>query len=200
MQKVSSPWYFPILLLLGSLILAALSFSSCGTPTAHPTVRCSTNQHCPASSTNRTPLVALNATQTATQEVPIVETPTSKTPTLAYLILANSDSQDSGHTITDGSHLHIELIPQEKKIGTKMSHVLSFNRISGEDDIGLKQIPPATYTMQISGTDSEGKPLNICASYNDDEPAHTQLLALQNGFLGTQGQSATTVQVMMCPT
>jgi hypothetical protein len=172
-QKTVQAWYFPLFLLLGSLILAGLSSTACG--------------HHAQQSINQ-------ATGIATPAVTIIETPVSKIPREAYVIISSSDSQDAGRTLPDGSHLHIELTPR-----TRSGKVFSFNRIYGENDIGLKQLPPDPYTLQVSGTDSAGKPLNICLSYNDNEPAHTQMLALQDGLLGVEGQSATLVQLMMCP-
>jgi hypothetical protein len=179
-RKTLQVWYFPLFLLLGSLILAGLSSAACSSRAQQ--------------SVNPRSVSSNIVTGIATPAVTIIETPVSKIPREAYVIISSSDSQDSGRTLPNGSRLHIELTPKEKT-----GRVFSFDRIYGQDDIGLKQIPPDPYTMQVSGTDPAGKPLNICLSYNDNEPAHTQTLALQDGLLGVEGQSATLVQLMMCP-
>lgn len=195
MHKTTQPWYFPILLLIGSLILAALSFTGCGPLTSHSADQCPGSQKCPKN--HKSPAAPISTD--TTQGVTIIETPASKIPTKAYIILSSSDSLDSGRTVPGGAHLHIQLIPHGKLINGQAGKMLSFSRTATENDIGLKNIPPGTYIMQISGTDTDGQQLNLCLSYNDDEPAPRQLIELQNGLLGIEGQSATLVQLMTCP-
>ena len=107
---------------------------------------------------------------------------------------------DSGRIVPNGSQLSIQLVPQGRLTNGSQGRMLAYKRSVGEKDIGLENIPPGTYTMHIYGIDPGGKPLHVCISYNDNEPAPTQILALQRGLLGLKGQSATTVQLMLCPT
>ncbi|HTK08359.1 MAG TPA: hypothetical protein VL485_14410 [Ktedonobacteraceae bacterium] len=197
MRKTSQPWYFPILLLVGSMIMAGLSFTGCGGPFAsHTANQCPNKQDCPSNNAIPTATISINPTQSTT----IIETPVSKIPREAYIILSSSYGQDSGRIVPGGAHLHIQLVPHGKLINGQTGRTLSFNRTASKNDIGLKNIPPGTYTIQISGTDSDGAQLNLCLSYDDSEPSPRQTLALQNGLLGVEGQSATLVQLMTCPT
>jgi hypothetical protein len=149
-HKIVRRWYFPLFLLIGSLILAGLSSAGCGSHSTQQRAKLKV-------------VSSSEATGIATPAVTIIETPVSKIPREAYVIISSSDSQDSGRTIPDGSHLHIEFTPRERT-----GRIFSFDRIFyGKNDIGLKQIPPDPYTLQVSGTDPTGRPLNICLSYND---------------------------------
>jgi hypothetical protein len=199
MHKGSQTWYFPILLLVGSLVLIGFSLGGCSSPGSHITPQCGLQKNCPNNPQTSSTIDSTGQTE-STPSGTIVETPVSKTPTTAYLILSSSDSQDSGRIVPGGAQLNIQLIPQGKLINGHEGKTLSFNRIVNQDDIGLKPIPPGTYTVQISGSDPSGKKLSICLSYNDNQPAHSQVIALQSGLLGIEGQSATTLQLMMCPT
>jgi hypothetical protein len=195
MPKSFWTWYFPILLLPGSLILAGLSFTGCG-PLALPTTsQCPTGKHCPDTHNHPATATPINAAQATT----IIETPVSKTPLEAYIVLSSSDGLDSGRFVPQGAHLHIQLIPHGKLNNGRAGKALFFNRIATHDDMGLSNIPPGTYTIRVSGTDADGGHLSVCLSYNDDQPAPSQTVALQNGLLGVEGQSATQMQVMTCP-
>ena len=196
MCRVTRHGLFPLFVLVGSLILATLSFSGCGPLSSHRLTQCTASRGCPQSQQQSQ---ATTLAITPTQAVTIIETPVSKVPLRAYVIISSSDSLDSGRTVPDGSRLLFRLIPRGKLLDGKTGSPLTFSRMASEDDIGLKNIPPGSYTMQVSGVDARGMGLNICLSYNDDEPAHSQNVALQDGILGIQGQSATTVQLMMCP-
>jgi hypothetical protein len=198
MHKTFRLWYFPILLLIGSLILVGISLSSCGSSAISTTEQCIPPKVCPAGSNPQSRQA--QSKETEGQGDTIVETPISKTALKSYVIISSSDSLDSGRIVPDGSQLSIQLIPQGRLTNGKLGKMLAFKRAVSEKDIGLENIPPGTYTMRISGIDSGGKPLNVCLSYSDNEPAPSQLLALQDGLLGVEGQSATTVQLMLCPT
>ena len=195
MYKTFRAWYFPILLLVGSLTLAGVSFAGCGPLASRVNSQCPSRQHCPAA--NNSPTIA--TPKHTARATTIIETPVSKTPLEAYIVISSSDGLDSGRSVPRGAHLHIQLTPQGKLTNGKHGKPLSFNRTATYNDMGLSHIPPGTYTMQISGTDTDGERLNLCLSYNDDQPAPKQTLALQNGLLGIEGQSATLVQLMTCP-